>query len=172
MTSRVTRPLQTWVGEGESGLRIWGRSNLPGPIVACLQEYFSGGTRTGPITLGMAPRTSTSTTKKATATGTSAVTRKSRAVLRDVEAGSSVDCARCGERVKFQAKVRNKQVICNIYTSGVWNRVEHFHQACYEEAGSPYGEADASTDFRRRAANEAAAERRRKLAEDAGAATA
>ena len=113
----------------------------------------------------MATRTSTTTSKKGSS-ATSAVTRKSRAVVRDVEAGSSVDCAHCGERVKFQAKVRNKQVICNIYVSGVWNRVEHFHQACYEEAGNPFGEADASNDFRRRAANEAAAERRRKLAED------
>lgn len=114
----------------------------------------------------------TSTTKATTTAGTSAVTRKSRAVLRDVEAGSSVDCAHCGERVKFQAKVRNKQAICNIYVSGVWNRVDHYHQACYIEAGSPYGEADASTDYRRRAANEAAAERRRKLAAESGAQTA
>ena len=114
---------------------------------------------------------STSPTAKTTrTTKTSAATRKSRAVVRDVEAGSSVDCSHCGERVKFQAKVRNKQVICNIYVSGKWNRVEHFHQACYEEAGSPFGEAEAGTDYRRQAANAAAAERAKKLAEDAGAA--
>ena len=64
---------------------------------------------------------------------------KSRAVLRDVEPGSTVECAQCGERVKFQAKMRHKQVICNVYRKGVWVRVEHFHEACYDEAGQPYG---------------------------------
>jgi len=82
---------------------------------------------------------------------------KSRAVVRDVEAGSSVDCAHCGERVKFQAKVRNKQVICNVYVSGSWNRVEHFHLDCYLDAGEPYGHADAAGDHRRVAANAASA---------------
>jgi hypothetical protein len=64
---------------------------------------------------------------------------KSRAVLRDVEAGSSVDCAHCGERVKFQAKVRNRQVICNVYVRGVWDRVDHYHAECYDLAGEPHG---------------------------------
>lgn len=82
---------------------------------------------------------------------------KSRAVIRDVEAGSSVDCSFCGERVKFQAKMRNKQVICNVYVSGAWNRVEHFHADCYEPAGSPHGPAEAGTDHRRAAANAASA---------------
>lgn len=109
------------------------------------------------------------TSRKASGASTSAATRKSRAVVRDVEAGSSVDCAHCGERVKFQAKVRNKQVICNVYVGGKWNRVEHFHLACYEEAKSPFGEALVGTDLRRQAANAAAAERAKKLAEDAGA---
>ena len=63
---------------------------------------------------------STTTTKKPT-------TARSRAVLRDVEPGSTVECALCGERVKFQAKVRHKQVICNVYENGTWVRVEHFH---------------------------------------------
>ena len=62
-----------------------------------------------------------------------------RAVLRSVEAGSFVECARCGERVKFQAKIRNQQVICNIYVDGRWNRVEHYHSQCYDEAGEPHG---------------------------------
>ena len=119
----------------------------------------------------MATKTPDSSTPAAKAprktTKTSTATRKSRAVVRDVEAGSSVDCSHCGERVKFQAKVRNKQVICNIYVGGKWNRVEHFHQACYEEAGSPFGEAEVGTDYRRQAANAAAAERAKKLAADA-----
>jgi hypothetical protein len=63
----------------------------------------------------------------------------SRAVLRPIEAGSYVDCVACGQRVKFQAKLRLMQVICNVYDDGRWARVEHYHQACYEEANSPYG---------------------------------
>jgi len=66
---------------------------------------------------------------------------QTRAVLRSVEAGSFVECTRCGERVKFQAKVRSQQVICNVYVDGRWNRVEHFHTQCYEESGRPYGAA-------------------------------
>ena len=61
--------------------------------------------------------------------------------LRSVEAGNYVDCVRCGERVKFQAKARKQQVICNVYVDGRWNRVEHYHSECYEEAGNPYGQA-------------------------------
>jgi hypothetical protein len=64
----------------------------------------------------------------------------SRAVLRTIEPGSSVDCQHCGERVKFQARVRLMQMICNVYADGVWQRVEHFHAECYETAGRPYGD--------------------------------
>src|SRR4051812_6347281 len=66
-----------------------------------------------------------------------------RAGGRNVEAGSSVSCAACDERVKFQAKVRHQQVICNVYVKGVWDRVEHYHAECYAKAGQPYGEAAA-----------------------------
>ena len=45
-----------------------------------------------------------------------------------------------GERVKFQARLRLQQVICNVYTRNVWERVEHYHSTCYELAGNPYGE--------------------------------
>lgn len=90
---------------------------------------------------------------------------KSRAVVRDVEAGSSVDCLHCGERVKFQAKVRHKQVICNVYQKNRWIRVEHYHLDCYTSAGEPHGPAEAGTDHRRAAANAAAAERARVIAE-------
>ena len=65
----------------------------------------------------------------------------SRAALRSVEAGNYVDCAFCGERVKFQAKLRKQQVICNVYADGRWTRVEHYHAECYDEAGAPHGEA-------------------------------
>ena len=67
----------------------------------------------------------------------------SRAVLRSIEAGSFVDCAHCDDRVKFQAKVRKQQVICNVYVKGRWDRVEHFHAECYTKAGSPHGAPDA-----------------------------
>jgi hypothetical protein len=64
----------------------------------------------------------------------------SRAVTRPIEAGSTVECAHCGERVKFQAKVRGFQVICNVYTDGNWERVEHYHDQCYQDVGQPYGD--------------------------------
>lgn len=67
--------------------------------------------------------------------------RTSRAVLRRVEAGSTVVCAGCREPVKFAAKVQRQQVIANVYVSGKWDRVEHFHAECYDEAGKPHGEA-------------------------------
>ena len=65
----------------------------------------------------------------------------SRAVVRNIEAGSTAECSVCGERVKFQAKVRMQQVICNVYVDGHWDRVEHYHSECYEQAGEPYGSA-------------------------------
>ena len=64
----------------------------------------------------------------------------SRSALRTIEPGSSVDCEYCGDRVKFQARVRLMQMICNVYESGVWQRVEHFHAECYDQAGRPYGD--------------------------------
>jgi hypothetical protein len=47
----------------------------------------------------------------------------------------------CDLQVKFQARVRGAQVICNIYDAGRWQRVEHYHQACYTEVGEPFGPA-------------------------------
>jgi hypothetical protein len=72
--------------------------------------------------------------------GTMAVTLESRAVARPIEAGNSAVCAHCGAPVKFQARMRLLQVIANVYESGVWNRVEHFHAQCYDDAGQPYGD--------------------------------
>jgi hypothetical protein len=37
--------------------------------------------------------------------------------------------------------MRRSQVIANVYVDGVWDRVEHYHAECYDEAGSPYGDA-------------------------------
>lgn len=66
---------------------------------------------------------------------------ESRAVLRLIEAGSIAECPHCGERVKFRARHRDQQVICNVYEGGVWKRVEQYHEHCYEEADKPHGEA-------------------------------
>ena len=61
-------------------------------------------------------------------------------MLRTIEPGSLVDCAHCGQRVKFQARMRLMQVICNVYIDDRWDRVEHYHAECYEQADRPYGE--------------------------------
>jgi hypothetical protein len=74
-------------------------------------------------------------------TAASTQTRTSRAVLRRVEAGSTVVCASCREPVKFAAKVQRQQVIANVYVDGIWSRVEHFHSECYEDGDQPYGAA-------------------------------
>ncbi len=66
---------------------------------------------------------------------------QSRAVLRTIEAGCSATCSHCGEPVKFRAKVKCHQVICNVYINGKWDRVEHFHAECYDLAAEPHGEA-------------------------------
>ncbi len=64
---------------------------------------------------------------------------RTRAVIRSIEPGSEVACSGCGERVKFSAKFRGQQVICNVYVRDRWDRVEHYHSQCYEEAGHPHG---------------------------------
>lgn len=99
-----------------------------------------------------APNTSATKRKTPAKAATGSKTRKkpttprpkkpqftSRGVTRPVEAGSAVECAFCGERVKFRAKVRQYQVICNVYEKKQWDRVEHYHDECYVKAGSPYG---------------------------------
>jgi hypothetical protein len=75
----------------------------------------------------------------ASATKTRSKKWKSRAVTRMVEPGSTVECAHCGERVKFQARMRHQQVICNVYVNGRWDRVEHYHAPCYDHADAPHG---------------------------------
>ncbi|MCU1461008.1 MAG: hypothetical protein JWO37_1083 [Acidimicrobiales bacterium] len=66
----------------------------------------------------------------------------SRAVSRVVEAGNSAICAECQTPVKFTAKIKARQVIANVYVDGRWDRVEHYHEECYDQAGQPYGGAD------------------------------
>lgn len=65
----------------------------------------------------------------------------SRAVARYIEAGNTASCTACKLPVKFRAKAKLQQVIANVYTEGVWERVEHYHVDCYENAGRPYGPA-------------------------------
>lgn len=72
----------------------------------------------------------------------------SRAVIRFIEPGSAASCVGCGAPVRFQARVKAKQVICNVYEDARWVRVEHFHHDCYEQAGHPHGAADASQPLR------------------------
>jgi len=71
----------------------------------------------------------------------SVTTWTSRAVERPIEAGSTAVCAHCGSPVKFVARQQGRQVICNVYEKGRWQRVEHYHDECYREAGEPYGPA-------------------------------
>ena len=65
----------------------------------------------------------------------------SRAVTRLIEAGNTATCVGCRLPVKFRAKSRLMQVIANVYSDGVWERVEHYHVDCYATQGEPYGPA-------------------------------
>jgi hypothetical protein len=69
----------------------------------------------------------------------------SRAVDRLVEAGNDAVCEHCRVTIKFVARLKERQVIANVYVNGRWDRVEHYHDACYEQAGDPYGPARSST---------------------------
>jgi len=79
----------------------------------------------------MATKTKTAPAKKAW---------KSRAVSRLVEPGNWAECSLCEEVIKFRARERRVQVICNVYVSNRWDRVEHFHPDCYKAAEAPYGD--------------------------------
>jgi len=74
---------------------------------------------------------------------------ESRATLRLIEAGSSADCPFCNEQVSYKARLREMQVICNVYEDNVWQRVEQFHQQCYKDAKNPYGKAKKKKSVKR-----------------------
>jgi hypothetical protein len=76
----------------------------------------------------------------------------SRAVLRPVDPGNDVSCSHCAEPVKFAARHQRRQVIANVYVNARWNRVEHFHEDCYDAAGAPYGPVSESQEPSRRRA--------------------
>lgn len=67
-----------------------------------------------------------------------------RAVERPAVPGQQHECADCGTKIKFQARVRNKIVYANVYEGETWDRLECFHTPCYLGAGSPHGPLDRS----------------------------
>ncbi len=83
----------------------------------------------------MAPQSSTATENKP-----NPESWESRAVSRLIEAGCAAECPHCEERVKYRARHRDHQIICNVYKDGVWLRVEQYHAECYTAADEPYGE--------------------------------
>ena len=94
-------------------------------------------------TKNTAPKTASakarSTKTASSKTAAKAAKWTSRAVLRTIDAGNSAYCAHCDELIKFRAKIRAQQVICNVYVKNKWDRVEHFHSECYIEAKEPFG---------------------------------
>jgi hypothetical protein len=50
-------------------------------------------------------------------------------------------CPHCCERIRYMAHSTIRRVIANVYVDGRWDRVEHFHDHCYTDAGQPYGMA-------------------------------
>ena len=67
-------------------------------------------------------------------------------------AGNWAECVLCEEVVKFRARERRAQVICNVYVANKWDRVEHFHPDCYQAADEPHGAApEVETPQRRKA---------------------
>lgn len=69
---------------------------------------------------------------------------RSRAVERVIQPGSLGSCMVCDKPVSFRARHRLTTIIANVYVKGRWDRVEHYHSDCYDEAGQPYGEPDRS----------------------------
>jgi len=63
-----------------------------------------------------------------------------RAVELQIEPGNEAFCELCRLPVKFVAKAdRRRQVVCNVYVNDRWDRVEHYHERCYHDAGQPHG---------------------------------
>lgn len=77
-------------------------------------------------------------------------TNRTRAVLRTIEPGSHVECACCGEKIKFQAKRRLPQVVCNVYTfpNGVDQNID--------AQGEPLPDPEASKEDRAATSDQAA----------------
>ncbi len=97
----------------------------------------SGATKTASTKTRAAKAGATKT--RSSKAGAAKTVWQSRAVIRSIDAGNSAYCAHCDELIKFRAKVRAQQVICNVYVKGKWDRVEHYHLECYTLADSPFG---------------------------------
>lgn len=82
------------------------------------------------------------------------MTLGTRSVRRDLKTIAGLDwptCEWCGEHIKYAAPAtlrslrrrglpaHTHQIISNIYIDGRWDRVEHRHEACWFEAGEPWG---------------------------------
>ena len=80
-------------------------------------------------------------TDKCGVTSVTQLLRLSRAVVRLVEAGNDAVCEHCRAPIKFLARAKERQVIANVYVDGRWDRVEHYHDGCYQQTGEPYGPA-------------------------------
>jgi hypothetical protein len=107
--------------------------------VATPQEGATAGDRSDMATKNTASK-ATSLKTASTKTNSSKTAKwASRAVLRTIDAGNSAYCAHCDDLIKFRAKIRAQQVICNVYVKNKWDRVEHFHSECYVEAKEPFG---------------------------------
>lgn len=63
-----------------------------------------------------------------------------RCVLRNIDPGDEHVCPGCNMRLKFQARNKMRKIVANIYKGKGWDRVEQWHEECYMEAASPYGE--------------------------------
>lgn len=70
-----------------------------------------------------------------------------RAVVRPVEPATALGpptCPGCNLLVKFRARHRDHKVVANVYRGRRgqrrWDRVEHWHEVCYRNAGHPHGE--------------------------------
>ncbi len=75
----------------------------------------------------------------------------SRAVRRTITPKNIVECARCGLPVVFMAPATRRararqrldvgkfQIVCNVYEGSRWDRVEHYHEKCYELDERPHG---------------------------------
>lgn len=76
----------------------------------------------------------------ATAQPPALIKKQSRAVVRLIEPGNEASCTKCGEPLKWRARKRLTQIICNVYKGRRWNRVEYYHPKCYKALDEPYGE--------------------------------
>lgn len=91
-----------------------------------------------------------------------------RAVTRLVLAGERSPCAGCDEPIKFEGqspKLRQHQVIANVYEGGRWNRVEHWHARCYDGRHGEAGDLKLKELARERQAVPDVATRRRLVRE-------